>query len=63
MTGSQRYGATLYAGRYIDKPGAVVLVGDQIAHLTAQQCLQLAQKLTACAQGDTAAAEPPRSPS
>lgn len=40
----------LWAGPYVDKPGAVLLLGDRIVHLDPGQCARLAQVLTSAAQ-------------
>ena len=45
-----RIGDRLYAGGYVDeRQGAVILLGDQIVHLSVEQCRQLAELLSDCA--------------
>lgn len=47
---------SVYVGPYVDgRQGAVLLVGDTIAHLTPEQCCQLARKLEDCAAPSKAA--------
>ena len=44
-----RIASDLYVGCYVDgRQGAVVMLGNHVAHLTPQQCRELVQKLQEC---------------
>lgn len=54
MTRTLRIADQLYVGGYVDgRQGAVLLLGNEITHLTAAQCRQLAAVLQDAAKGET----------
>lgn len=56
MSATLRITSDLYAGAYVDgRQGAVLMLGQHIAHLTPEQCRQLARKLEDCAAPPKAA--------